>query len=282
MQNSSLAHLHELKVVHRDIKPENVLLMGDDTLRLADFGLAKAMEMIAREDALTGIGSMLGTPEYMAPELLLGEAASNASDIFAYGVMMFEMLMGHRPSRKGVARSGDGGAIFEQQAIQDMPDILRRVVLKCTRFEPTERYPDAGALSRALAEGLPRIRRGKIRVRTEPAGAQLELNGKPVHQDLVEVESGVHILTASKGPLICPSKVVRVPPMATIDILLILVDPRAAETGGQPSDSAQGSAAVDAVLPFLAAARLKVVTRSLGYGTTKGIQDENSQQGNAR
>jgi serine/threonine protein kinase/HEAT repeat protein len=271
----ALAHLHELDVVHRDIKPENVLLMGDDTVRLADFGLAKALE---NDEHLTQKWSIVGTPDYMAPELLAGEDANKRSDVFAYGVLLFEVLLGRLPTRKGIRKTGDGGTIFDQSAIQAIPDVLRRTLLKCTRFEPAERYEDGKALFTGLTDGFPKIRRGKLRIRTEPSGAVVELNGKAIDQEVIDVESGVHVLSASKGNLDCPPKVVRVPPLATVEVVLVLEDPsQAKETSGERlEDLVASAAALESILPFLKATKMRIVTRSLGYGTAKGVEDENS------
>ncbi len=275
----AMSQLHELNIVHRDIKPENVLLMGDDTVRLADFGLAKALEPAPNEPSLTGMFSVLGTIEYMAPEQLAGETASKASDVFAFGVMMFELLMGRLPTRKGISKTGDSGTLFEQQAIQLIPDVLRRILLKSTRFEPADRYEDGKALTRAIADALPKIRRGRLRVRTEPPDGLVWMDGKQLAQAGVDVESGVHILTASKQTLICPPKVVRVPPLATVDVVLVLEDPTVKAAGLETGLEGRAAiaAAVESVLPFLRATRLKIVTKSLGYGTSKAIEDENSQ-----
>lgn len=90
---SALAHAHANGVVHRDLKPANVLVnLGTDQVKLADFGVARL------DDAqLTRTGMTLGTPSYMAPELLAGAAADGASDAYALGVVLFELLAGRRP-----------------------------------------------------------------------------------------------------------------------------------------------------------------------------------------
>ncbi|MBZ5506113.1 MAG: protein kinase [Acidobacteriia bacterium] len=273
----ALEQLHELNVVHRDIKPENVLLMGDDSIRLADFGLAKALESRTNEPALTEVFSVLGTLEYMAPEQLAGSVASKATDVFAFGVMMFELLMGRLPTRKGISKTGDSGTLFEQQAIQSIPEGLRRILLKCTRYEASERYEDGKKLMRAIYEGLPKIRRGELRVRTEPSGALVELDGKQITNENVEVESGVHILSATKLQLLCAPKVVRIPPLATVEVVLVLEQPSMEPEEVKKSGRAvRPTVAVDSVLPFIQAVRLKIVTRSVGYGTSKGVEDQNS------
>ena len=90
----ALSRAHHLGIVHRDLKPENVLLAADGTPRLTDFGMAR----LERDDSqLTRTGAFLGSPAYMSPEALRGETLDGRSDVWSFGVLLFEMLAGQRP-----------------------------------------------------------------------------------------------------------------------------------------------------------------------------------------
>ncbi len=92
---SALAEAHEMGIVHRDLKPANVLLCEDEVIKLLDFGLA--VSVVGQETRMTETGALIGTPLYMAPEQLLGEEASSATDLYAIGVLLYEMLLGKTP-----------------------------------------------------------------------------------------------------------------------------------------------------------------------------------------
>lgn len=111
----ALAHAHGLGVVHRDLKPGNVLVnWATDTVKLADFGLARSAGA-----ANTGTGIVMGSPAYMAPEQLAGAVPSPASDLYALGVLLFELLTGRLP------HGGETmGELLRQVAQDPAPDLL--------------------------------------------------------------------------------------------------------------------------------------------------------------
>ena len=103
----ALAEAHRRGVVHRDLKPENILLSSTptgDRVRILDFGIAKVLEGDSQSSSLTGDG-IIGTPKYMSPEQASGEPVDGRSDLYSFGVVLYEMLTGHVPFDKGTARS---------------------------------------------------------------------------------------------------------------------------------------------------------------------------------
>src|SRR5581483_4642886 len=139
----ALAHCHEHGVYHRDIKPENIMLRRDGSVKVIDFGIALLQG--ARRVTWRGLSETAGTPDYMSPEQLRGERGTASSDIYAVGIMLYEMLCGRTPF--------DGEnvfAIINQHVSHDPPSILQynpdlspalvTVVMRAIRRDPENRY----------------------------------------------------------------------------------------------------------------------------------------------
>lgn len=135
-----VAEAHRAGVVHRDLKPENVLIDRDGSARVSDFGLAFPLDENAIR--LTATGTTAGTIDYMAPEQLAGESIDARTDIYALGVMLYEMLTGRLPR---------GNFDSPKKLRPDVPSTLDRIVLKALRNDPDERYDSAGSMLDAFA-----------------------------------------------------------------------------------------------------------------------------------
>ena len=170
---AGLDYAHRKGVVHRDVKPGNLLRGVDRVVKLADFGIAKATE----QSSITQVGSVLGTAAYLAPEQGRGEEAGPPADIYALGVVTYQLLSGRLPFE---------GASLTELAIKQqreppprldtivaaVPPELARAVEVAMRIDPRQRYPTAAEMGRAIEEGakgvapgsgtavVPRVHRG--------------------------------------------------------------------------------------------------------------------------
>jgi tRNA A-37 threonylcarbamoyl transferase component Bud32/tetratricopeptide (TPR) repeat protein len=165
---AAVAHAHSNLVVHRDIKPSNVLISADGGVKLLDFGVAKLLSSEPSETgtALTRIEDAAFTPEYAAPEQVLGEPVSTATDVYQLGVLLFVLLAGRLPLlTAGANRTERIKAALETEAPrlsdvapQPMRKLLRgdldAIVAKAMRKRPEERYATAVALSNDLQRFL--------------------------------------------------------------------------------------------------------------------------------
>ena len=146
------AHLHG--VVHRDVKPGNLLLAGDGTVRVADFGVASAAGL----DSLTMTGTILGTAGYLAPEQARGEPTTPATDLYALAVVAFELLTGQRPFQADNPTAEAAAHVHaEVPAVSergDLPHELDPIFRRAMAKDPAERYPSSADFVSALREAL--------------------------------------------------------------------------------------------------------------------------------
>jgi eukaryotic-like serine/threonine-protein kinase len=151
-----LEYAHRNGVVHRDVKPGNLMRGEDGVVKLADFGIAKA---ISDESSITQVGSVLGTAAYLAPEQAAGEQAGPAADLYALGVVTYQFLSGRLPYE---AQSLTELALKQQREVPPRldelnPDVTPQLALAVDRalaLDPRQRPPSADDLRRALADGV--------------------------------------------------------------------------------------------------------------------------------
>jgi serine/threonine-protein kinase len=150
-----LDYAHRNGVVHRDVKPGNLLVNTDGVVKLADFGIAKAAE----QSDITKVGSVLGTAAYLSPEQARGEPAGPASDLYALGVVSYQLMAGKLPyeaaSLTDLARLQEGGPPPRlSDEVRDVPPALSAVVARALARDPKRRFADAAEMEDALRDGL--------------------------------------------------------------------------------------------------------------------------------
>jgi len=200
---SALAHAHQLGIMHRDLKPGNVWLSADGTAKLGDFGLAVVLD----QSRLTQEGVMVGTVTYMPPEQALGRSPDPRSDLYAFGVMLYEMLSGRPPF------VGDDAVSVLSQHINtapvapswhnpEIPPALERLILALLAKTPEERPATAAA----IAETLAAVDTAASAVATLPLAASLDrlAGGIFVGREaaMQELRSGVDEAFSGRGRLL--------------------------------------------------------------------------------
>jgi serine/threonine protein kinase len=152
---AGLDYAHSRGVIHRDIKPGNVLLTEDGRAILTDFGLAWLLE----GTQLTMVGGVIGTPEYMSPEQAAGDPIDHRTDVYALGVVLFEMLSGERPFTSdqplGVLLKHLQAPVPKLLELRpDLPAAVEQVMQQALAKKPAERFASAGALAAAFRKAF--------------------------------------------------------------------------------------------------------------------------------
>ena len=151
---AALDYAHQQGLVHRDVKPANIFIGKNDHTTLTDFGIAKAA---SEAQQLTRTGMLMGTPEYMSPEQAEGEGIDYRTDLYALGVVLYQMLVGQVPFRGTTPHAILHAVIYEapvplRQVRPDLPPAIETVVLQAIAKRPERRYQSGAELVEALAK----------------------------------------------------------------------------------------------------------------------------------
>jgi serine/threonine protein kinase len=151
----ALAHAHSFGILHRDVKPENIMIRADGVVKLTDFGIAQMLDM----QRMTVTGQLLGSPAYMSPEHLEGKPLDFRTDIFAVGVMLYQLVVGDLPFRgrnphELLKRIADGVYRDARQANPLVGNELGRIIDKALARAKEDRFPDVTEMLAALERYL--------------------------------------------------------------------------------------------------------------------------------
>jgi serine/threonine protein kinase len=154
---AGLAYAHRAGMIHRDVKPANVMLLEDGTAKVLDFGVARLAQDLS--DGMTVVGTLLGTPAYMSPEMVSGQPVDHRADIFAVGVMLYELITSKKPF------AGDNSSVIgfltqivnhvpppPSQLVPTLPAKLDAIVACALEKDPEQRYPQIDEMRDDLRE----------------------------------------------------------------------------------------------------------------------------------
>jgi serine/threonine protein kinase len=195
----ALDHAHRKGVIHRDLKPSNVMIDGDGTPYLMDFGLAKRE---AEEVTMTTDGQIIGTPAYMSPEQAAGQSdwVDRRTDIYSLGVILFELITGELPFR------GNAQMQVQQRLNEDAPNArilnshlhkdLATICAKCLEREPGQRYPTAKDVAEELSRYLE-----QLPIKARPLSLPGRVVRWAIRRPMQAVVAGLVLFLAVAGPM---------------------------------------------------------------------------------
>jgi serine/threonine-protein kinase len=261
---SALAFAHRNGVVHRDVKPANILIGNNGAIKVADFGIARAIDS-GHEEGLTQDGAVMGTATYFSPEQAMGESPDPRSDLYSLGIVLYELVAGKPPF------TGESAVATAFKQVHEMPEPLRRIVAdiprpfeaivaKCLAKYPENRYATAEELRddlRRFREGLPvyAMMQAQGRATDQPTTVMQSMPSDP---NATSVLPRTSVMPAQQTPT--PESAAATPGVEELDL------PEYEEVGGRNRGYIFGAIAVVGVL--LAGAVFLAVSLMGGSGLT--------------
>jgi serine/threonine protein kinase len=162
----AIDYIHTKKIIHRDIKPENINLDSTGKVKLMDFGIAKSEGI-----ALTRAGFTLGTPYYMAPEQVLGQTVTPQADVYAFGILLFEVLTGMKPITGESVEKIFNQILYQPIDLEplrerNIPPAISSLIERCTAKQPAQRPPGLGVVIEELERVIDPARPVTVRGRS--------------------------------------------------------------------------------------------------------------------
>jgi eukaryotic-like serine/threonine-protein kinase len=214
-----LASAHAEGVIHRDLKPQNIMVEANGRASIMDFGIARSIE----QSGMTGTGAMVGTPDYMSPEQAKGSGVDSRSDLFALGLIFYEMLTGRSPYSADTALGKLLKRTQERPAPpnkidKSVPRPLSEICLKCLEIEPKNRYQKAEEILKALDPEGARSRDGVSGAGTMPGGGTMPFTWNQL------AAAGAGFLVLASVLFFYLHKRFAAPPAARAPITVLLAD----------------------------------------------------------
>ena len=212
------AHLH--RIVHRDIKPANVMVSVTGDIKLMDFGVARNENL----DELTRTGMMVGTPRFLAPEVVKGEVADARSDIYALGCVLYQMLAGRHPFAHATADTIfpliASGKFEKLGSVAQVPRTLRKIVDKCLTTSPDKRYQSCADVAHDLERFLDRS--GAFPHHTQRLVAYFSQEGHIAQSDALTVIQADDLAWTAVAPTLSDKSAPLKAAMLSLSVLLFL------------------------------------------------------------
>jgi len=153
-----LAYAHERGIVHRDVKPGNIMVLPDGRVKIMDFGIARLHEPTVK----TQTGVLLGSPQYMSPEQIVGQPFDHRADIFSLGLVLYEMLTGAKPFQgedipELMFKVANMAATPPSHIAPDLPPVIDYIVARALKKRPDERYASAAEMAKDLRDAAKEV-----------------------------------------------------------------------------------------------------------------------------